>query len=144
MRHSWPILNMVFKVSILTTSEGGRPPQPFFENRKKVPWFWKTGALFVCICELNFHLKCSSKSILDKRVSWGLFIVCHTWNVYRTVPIPRNCPATKNSWLRAWTLCQKKSTRFQKFVRLLSANFASIFGLEISKGCNTISWNLHG
>ena len=51
-----------------------RSPLSFFENRKKVPWFCKNSvlileksALFVCIYGLDSHLKCSFKSILDRR-----------------------------------------------------------------------------
>ena len=85
---------------------GKRSPLSYFENSKKVPWFckivpwfWKKGALFVCICGLNFHLKCTFKSILEKKHQFfalrGLSIVCHTWNVYRIALIPRNLPCHK-------------------------------------------------
>ena len=40
----------------------GRSLLPFFENRKKCP-----GVLFVCIYGLNSHLKCSFKSILERK-----------------------------------------------------------------------------
>ena len=53
---------------------------------------------FVCIYGLSFHLKCSFKSILEKK-SRKFFLrdpsfVYRTWNVYRSVPIPRSlfCP----------------------------------------------------
>ena len=84
---------------------------PFFENRKTLPWFCKKramifekNALLVCIYELSSHLKSSFKSMLEKKHQIfslrTLSIVSLTWNVYRSVPIPRNLPAPKNIWLR--------------------------------------------
>ena len=83
----------------------------FFENRKTLPWFCKKSAmifeknaLLVCIYELSSHLKSSFKSMLEKKHQIfslrTLSIVSLTWNVYRSVPIPRNLPAPKNIWLR--------------------------------------------
>ena len=86
MKHSWAILNMVLKVLFppLTADAqlvGERSPLYFFENRKQVPWFckiapwfWKKGALFVYIYVLNCHLKCSFKSILDKKTPFFLLV----------------------------------------------------------------------
>ena len=54
----------------------------------------KTNALFVRIYGLNCHLKCSFKSILEKKhqhfyLQRPLF-VWPTWNIYRSVTIPWN------------------------------------------------------
>ena len=53
---------------------GGRSPLSFLKNRKKLSWFCKKHcpsfrkrALFVCIYRLNSYLKCSFKSILEKK-----------------------------------------------------------------------------
>ena len=68
-----------------------RFPLPFFENRRKVTWFYKK------VYGLNPHLKCNFKSISEKKHQnfslWGTFVCC-TWNVYQSAPIPRNlcCP----------------------------------------------------
>ena len=37
--------------------DGGEAPQPFFENQKKKPGFWKKKALIVSILELNLTFK---------------------------------------------------------------------------------------
>ena len=55
----------------------------------------------MCIYELNSLLKCSFKSILEKKHQnispWSPSFVCRTWNVYLTVysekpPLPQNVP----------------------------------------------------
>ena len=104
MRHSWAILNTVFKVSIPSfhsrcTTRGVRSPLPFFENRKvpwfckKVPWFWKKGALFVCIYRLNSHLKCSIESILDKKHLF--FLPAGPFYCIPYIKHSSNCPYSK-------------------------------------------------
>ena len=45
----------------------GSSPLPFFEIRKKMPWFWKKGILFVCIYGSNCLLKSSFKRIFEKQ-----------------------------------------------------------------------------
>ena len=93
--------------------EKGRSPLSFFKNRKTVPWFckksaltWKRKALFVCIFGLNCHLKCSFKSILEKKQNFSLQgpFVCRTWNVSIS-----KCPYSKKS-----TLSQKFPDIFLK------------------------------
>ena len=55
-------------------------------------------ALFMCIYGLDSHLKCSFKSILEKKHEnfflWSLSFVCRTWSFYQSAPILRNlfCP----------------------------------------------------
>ena len=83
---------------------------PFFENRKtalilqKNAMIFEKNVLLVYIYELSSHLKSSFKSMLEKKhqnVSLQtLSIVSLTWNVYRSVPIPRNLPAPRNICLR--------------------------------------------
>ena len=114
MKHSWAILNIVLKVSIPSfhsrcTTSWWRSPLPFFENRRKVTWFckkkpwsWKKGALFVCIYGLNSHLKCSFKSILDKKHQFffrvGLFYCMSSMKHFsncpysKKLPLPRKIP----------------------------------------------------
>ena len=83
----------------------GRSPLPFFKNRKKVPWFCKKVPWFwknvPCLCASvgwNYNLKRTFKSILEKKDQnfslRGFFFVYHTWNVYRSAPIPGKlfCP----------------------------------------------------
>ena len=50
------------------SQDGSRSPLPFFffENRKKCLILEKND-LFVCICVLNYYLKCSFKSISEKK-----------------------------------------------------------------------------
>ena len=69
---AYPLLPFITGVQL--AGGGGRSPLPFSENRRKVPRFCKKSALnleksalFVCIHGLNSHLKCSFKSILEKK-----------------------------------------------------------------------------
>ena len=65
---------------------------------KKVPRFWKNVPCLCASVGCNYNLKRTFKSILEKKDQnfslWGLFFVYHTWNVYRSTPIPRKlfCP----------------------------------------------------
>ena len=54
-------------------------------------------ALFMCVYGLNSHLKCSFKSILEKKHQYfflrsPFWYVCHTLKIYRSAPIPKNLP----------------------------------------------------
>ena len=104
-------------------------PLPLFENSKRwpdfvkrVPWFWSK-FLGLCIThELNSHLKYSYKSILVKKHQRfslrSLSFICRTWNVYRSVPNPRNflCPEKfLVSWLR--NLCGKLNNFLHVFYK---------------------------
>ena len=84
-----------------------RSSLPYFENWKKMSWFWKKRApvleksvLFMCIYGLNSHLKCNFKSALEKKhQNFSLrdpSFVCRTWNVYRSASIARNLSCLKN------------------------------------------------
>ena len=83
--------------------EGGGLPFPFLKTEKSAlilqkncPDFGKVCHVCVHLYGLNYHSKCSFKSILEKWHQnlhlWGLSFVCRTWNVYQGVPIPRNLP----------------------------------------------------
>ena len=90
------------------TSRGEwRFPLPFFENRKKIPWFWNV--LLVCIYESNSHLKCSFKCILEKNIKILLYWAFLLYVVHETfIELPlfqETSPAPKHSWLRAWYWC---------------------------------------
>ena len=60
---------------------GGDLPCPILKIEKKSPDFFGKNVLFVCIYELNSHLKCSFKSILKKRhqkfPGGALFCISH-------------------------------------------------------------------
>ena len=60
--------NMLLEGSRRPTGGGreGRSPLTFFENRKKCPDLEKC-ALLLCIYGLNSRLKCSFKSVLEKK-----------------------------------------------------------------------------
>ena len=95
-------------------SRGARSPLPFLENRKKVPWFWKNMSCLFASMDYNSHLKCNSKSILEKKRRTfflrALSFVYHPWNIYRRAPIPRKLPGlekilvTRLYWAKN-TLC---------------------------------------
>ena len=80
-------------VAQLARGSGGGPPALFI---KIVQTLVEKSALFVFIYGFNTHLKCSFKSISEKKHQnfslWGLSFVCHTPNIYESGPIPRNLP----------------------------------------------------
>ena len=93
---------------------GGRGEEvfpAFLENRKKVSWLCKKQkalvlekfSLFVCIYELNSHLKCRFKSILEKKKQFfprRAFIFCVVQEKFIEVPLFHGIfLAPKTSWL---------------------------------------------
>ena len=104
-------------------------PLSLFENSKRwpdfvkrVPWFWSKFPGLCITHVLNSHLKYSSKSILVKKHQRfslrSLSFICCTWNVYRSVPNPRNflCPEKfLVSWLR--NLCGKLNNFLHVFYK---------------------------
>ena len=70
---------------------GGRAPLPFFENRKKVPWFWKKGPNYVS----TWFESCIQNVVSRGKVfPCGDFFFCFWQNVYQSALTPQNlyCP----------------------------------------------------
>ena len=74
---------------------GGRPPLPFFQN-KKMPWFWKKRPWFFPYWGLIYHSKYSlrvSRTKSSKIFCCGAFFsLIFRGNIYRSALISRNFP----------------------------------------------------
>ena len=80
------------------------------------------------------------KSILEKKhqnfLLWCHSFLCRTWNVYWSVPISRNLPAPKKSWLRTWVFNLKRTVCIMKCKTELSLIKACSSKLET----NLLKW----
>ena len=85
--------------------EGGRSPLSFLRIDKKYANFVKRVVLFLCIYGLYSQLKCSFKSILEKKQeSFSLLVLLFyvADEVFIEVPLFQEIySAPQNSWLRA-------------------------------------------
>ena len=98
--------------------ETGSSPQPFFQNRRKVPWFCKKmpwfGKKYPVHVRLWFKFTFKNSAL---RISWRKHtnfllrdssFVCRTWSAYQSARILRNLPCPQKvlvgrlPW--AWTL----------------------------------------
>ena len=83
---------------IYRRATGRRPPHPFFENWKKVPWFLKKSPYLYLYLDWIFHSKCTFQSIYGKKLQnfclRGIFFVCFWQKVYQSALTPQNlsCP----------------------------------------------------
>ena len=72
----------------------GRSPLLFFENWKKVPWFWKKMPRLYPSLGYVFHSKCSFEKKLQNFSLRCLFLFLVWWSAHQSAPIPWNllCP----------------------------------------------------
>ena len=73
----------------------GRSPLLFFENWKKVLWFWKKMPRLYPSLGYVFHSKCSFQKKLQNFSLRCLFLLLVWWSAHQSAPIPWNllCPA---------------------------------------------------
>ena len=120
---------------------GGGLPCPFLKKEKKCPDFEKMCP--VCVYVWVEILKCNFKSILEKRDQnfsmRGLSSVCHTWNIYRSAPIPRNLPCPKKVLVARLKLKKQSSgsalskdvlRNFAKFTKNIFAGISFLIKLQ--------------
>ena len=80
-----------------------------------------------CLYRLNSRSKCSFKSTLEKntKISPWFFFVCRTWNVYWSVPTPRNLPCSEKFLVARIEVNCKKA---------ILKNFANFTGKDLCQG----------
>ena len=85
---------------------------------------------------LNSHLKCSLKSILEKKHQALPFFVYRTWSVDQSAPFSRNLSWPENSWLRVCFLIQPLLATVHQFIHVHS-------GFWKLRVAICLNWNNH-
>ena len=97
--------------------EGRRPPLPFFENKKKCPYFEKQ-ALILSIFGLSFPFKMYFKSIQERNsniFSCGAFLLCF-YCVYLSALILQILPCPDKRLVAHLKFNKKHSANVKHFV----------------------------